>query len=75
MLRFVGGPIIGPVLMVGIVLSASILGLSFAGLLIDRWLGTSPIGFAILFVAGNLVGWSGVRWLYLRVPQRPDAGR
>lgn len=59
-------PIIGLVLMVGAILSVPILGLTLAGLVVAKWLETGPLVPIVGFLLGNLIGWAGVRWLYLR---------
>ncbi len=62
--------VIGIVLQVGIILAVPILGLSILGLVIDRLLGTSPLALILLLAAGNVIGWAGVRRLYLRERRR-----
>jgi hypothetical protein len=64
------GPIIGLVLMVGFLLSVPILGLTIAGLIAAQWFATGPAVPIIAFIVGNVIGWLGVRWLYLRERRR-----
>jgi hypothetical protein len=59
-------PIIGLVLMVGAILSVPILGLTLASLVVAQRYETGPLVPVAGFVLGNLIGWAGVRWLYLR---------
>ncbi|HEY3522416.1 MAG TPA: AtpZ/AtpI family protein, partial [Candidatus Limnocylindrales bacterium] len=59
-------PIVGLVLMVGAILSVPILGLTLAGLVVAKWLEMGPLVPLIGFLLGNVIGWAGVRWLYLR---------
>jgi hypothetical protein len=59
-------PIIGLVLMVGAILSVPIIGLTLASLVVANWYETGPLLPVVGFLLGNLIGWLGVRWLYLR---------
>ncbi len=65
-------PIIGLVLVVGAILSVPILGLTLASLVVARWYETGPLVPVAGFLLGNLIGWAGVRWLYLRERRRVD---
>lgn len=64
------GPIIGLVLMVGVILSVPILGLTIAGVIAAQWFGMGPGVPIVAFIIGNAIGWLGVRWLYLRERRR-----
>jgi hypothetical protein len=59
-------PIIGLVLMVGVLLSVPILGFTIAAIVVAQRLETGPLVPAAGFLLGNVIGWLGVRWLYLR---------
>lgn len=59
-------PIVGLVLMVGAILSVPILGLTVASIVIAQRFETGPLLPVVGFAFGNLIGWLGVRWLYLR---------
>jgi hypothetical protein len=65
-------PIIGLVLVVGAILSVPIVGLTVAALVAARLFDTGPLVPVVGFVIGNLIGWGGVRWLYLRERRRFD---
>jgi uncharacterized BrkB/YihY/UPF0761 family membrane protein len=65
-------PIIGLVLVVGVILSVPIVGLTIASLVAARWLETGPLVPIAGFLVGNVIGWLGVRWLYLRERRRFD---
>ena len=59
-------PIVGLVLMVGAILSVPILGLTIAAIVVAQRFETGPLLPVAGFIVGNVVGWLGVRWLYLR---------
>jgi hypothetical protein len=59
-------PIIGLVLMVGVLLSVPILGFTIAAIVVAQRLETGPLVPVAGFLLGNVIGWLGVRWLYLR---------
>jgi uncharacterized BrkB/YihY/UPF0761 family membrane protein len=65
-------PIIGLVLVVGVILSVPIVGLTIASLVAARWLEAGPLVPIAGFLVGNVIGWLGVRWLYLRERRRFD---
>jgi hypothetical protein len=65
-------PIIGLVLAVGAILSVPILGLTLAALVAARVYETGPLVPVVGFLLGNLIGWLGVRWLYLHERRRFD---
>jgi hypothetical protein len=52
--------------MVGAILSVPIIGLTLASLVVANWYETGPLLPVVGFLLGNLIGWLGVRWLYLR---------
>jgi hypothetical protein len=52
--------------MVGVLLSVPILGFTIAAIVVAQRLGTGPLVPVAGFLLGNVIGWLGVRWLYLR---------
>ena len=65
-------PIVGLVLMVGAILSVPIVGLTLAALVVARAYDTGPLVPVVGFLLGNVIGWVGVRWLYLRERRQFD---
>jgi uncharacterized membrane protein len=65
-------PILGLVLATFVILAVPILGLTLISIAAAQALGTGPLVPLLGFVIGNVIGWLGVRWLYVRERRRFD---
>ena len=63
-------PLAGLVAAAGLILAVPILGLTLAGVILDHAFGTGPVLSIGSFIVGNIIGWFGIRWLYLRERRR-----
>lgn len=63
-------PLAGLVAAAGLILAVPILGLTLTGVILDTAFKSGPVLAIASFALGNIIGWLGIRWLYLRERRR-----
>jgi uncharacterized membrane protein len=63
-------PLVGLVLITFVILAVPIVGLTLISIAAAQTFSTGPLVPLLGFLIGNVIGWLGVRWLYVRERRR-----